>query len=280
MNLIDTLLNIVALLLWINGRASLTSPPARDTRTAFSPLLRAATPRSRAAYHLWISLLLLLAGRAWCYQRLGAEVGWVASLDLGLISLPFNSISLLRMWYYSIGSFAVYLGAFYWFLLILSVVNRGRPDHDPWQQQVRRQLGWLDRLPSFLGLLVPWFLVASLWYLLSPGLADLGMVARAKSSLHRWQQGFVLAGGALLLAKYLIGCVLFLHVLNSYLYLGQMPLWDYINVTARKFLRLVDWLPLRLGRIDLSPVAMLALVFLGAAAVEAILQSLFPRLPL
>ena len=52
-----------------------------------------------------------------------------------------------------------------------------------------------------------------------------------------------------------------------------------MNATARNLTRPIRWLPLRVGRIDLTPVLGIALVFLGCGLAEAGLRHLFGRLP-
>jgi uncharacterized protein YggT (Ycf19 family) len=78
----------------------------------------------------------------------------------------------------------------------------------------------------------------------------------------------------------LIAVVLLLHVVNSYLYLGNHAFWSFINATARNILAPLRWLPLRVGRVDLTPVVGIAVVLLGLGLGERGLTWLFSRLPL
>jgi uncharacterized protein YggT (Ycf19 family) len=68
-------------------------------------------------------------------------------------------------------------------------------------------------------------------------------------------------------------------VVNTYLYLGNYELWQFINGTARNLLLPIRWLPLRVGQIDFAPVVAIAVVFLAAQGVEHGLGYLFARLP-
>jgi len=63
--------------------------------------------------------------------------------------------------------------------------------------------------------------------------------------------------------KYLIAAILFLHLLGSYIYFGEHPAWNFINLTARNLLSPLRWLPLRFGKVDLLPLAGIALVILA-----------------
>ncbi len=280
MNLAHLLLNLTGLLLWVGWRAQGFAAPARAAPVSLAGLLQATGPVHRGRWSGLLALLGLLAVRAWFYWRLGGPVHWVPSLDLGVIVLPFNSVSGLRMLLFSVISFVRLLVVFYLWLLLLSMVNRGAPASDALQRLVRLHLGWVERWPWGLKLAVPWVTVACLWYLANPLLVALGMVAQPQSAAHLWQQGLVLGVGTVVAWKYLIGGVLFVHVLNSYLYLGSSGVWTYTHATARRLLLPLRWLPLRLGQFDFTPVAGMALVFLAAELGTAGLNVLFARLPL
>jgi uncharacterized protein YggT (Ycf19 family) len=69
-------------------------------------------------------------------------------------------------------------------------------------------------------------------------------------------------GGATYLTwKYLIVGILLLHLLNSYVYIGNHPFWNFVNATASNLLRPLRWLPLRIGKVDLLPLLAVAMVF-------------------
>ena len=55
-----------------------------------------------------------------------------------------------------------------------------------------------------------------------------------------------------------------LYVLNSYVYLGDFAFLDFVNTTSHGLLRPLRRLPLRVGRVDLAPLAGMALVMLAA----------------
>lgn len=278
MNLVDLSLSFAALLLWIGWRAAGAARPALG-RMPFSPLLRSSGPGGPSRHFLLLGLLVLLLLRSWIYWRLGGEVNWIAQVNLGIVTLPFNSLVLGRMVLYSYLSFLVLLGGYHLWLLLLSMTNRAVPDTVPLQRAVRQQLGWLEAWPMLLKLVGPWILVAGLWFVGSPLLVRLGLTVTPKASIHLWQQGALIGLGTTVAWKYLIGVVLLLHVVNSYLYLGNQPFWTFINATARNLLRPIRWLPLRFGRVDFTPVVGIAANFLLFAATEALLRHLFNRLP-
>jgi uncharacterized protein YggT (Ycf19 family) len=278
-NRVDLLLNLAGLLLWLGWRAvRLQAPVARPGAMAHL-LKQADAPPSRRWTYLGV-LVLLLALRAVFYWRVGSQVDWVPALDVGAINLPFNSVSLVRMALYSMLSFALVLAVFYMWLLLLSVVNRSLPDTDPWQRAVRRSLGWLDVLPAVIKVIAPVLVVGGLWWVANPWLARLGMTASPSSPAHLAQQSLLVGLGALLAWKYLLAGVLFLGVLNTYLYLGNWSLWSFVQATSRNLLAPLQVLPLRLGRVDFSPILGLALLWLVFTYAEFGLNYLFGRLPL
>jgi hypothetical protein len=278
MNRVDFLLNLAGLLLWIEWRA-IRFVPLVMAGSISGVLKQAETKRARRWLYLG-ALLVLLAVRCGFYWRVGAQLDWVPSLDLGTINLPFNSVSLGRMALYSALSYGVVLAVFHLGLLLLSLVNRSVPDTDPWQRMVRQNLGWIDAWPAALKLALPVLVVGSCWWLASPALVRHGMTAAPGSVAHLAQQSALVGLGAFLAWKYLIAGVLFLGVLNTYLFLGTWSVWAYVQTTSHNLLRPLHWLPLRLGRIDFGPVLGLALAWMAFTYAEIGLSRLFGRLPL
>jgi uncharacterized protein YggT (Ycf19 family) len=224
-------------------------------------------------------LILLLAGRALVYWQLGGPAGWVARIPLGPTTVGFRSDMLGRMALFSVCSFGVALAIFYLFMLLLSWINGPVADSAPGQRLVRTQLGLLDRCPGVIKLLLPVFLTATLWFMFHPWLVRLGLVPRqANSGWRVLAQGAVIGLAAYLALKFFLVGVLSLHLLSSYVYLGEWPLWDFVNTTARSLLRPLQWLPLRAGRIDFAPALAVVLLLFVAAFTQRGLTHLFQRL--
>ena len=80
--------------------------------------------------------------------------------------------------------------------------------------------------------------------------------------------------------KHVIGAVLGLHLLNTYVYLRGHPTWNFINATGKRLLAPLKPLPLRLGKMDFAPLVAIALIYGGAELAEFALVRLFARLPL
>ena len=61
-----------------------------------------------------------------------------------------------------------------------------------------------------------------------------------------------------------MAALLTLHLLNSYIYFGRHPVWNYVDVTAKTLLRPLKKIPLRIGKADFAPIVGIALTFLVA----------------
>lgn len=297
MRLIDIILNLATLLLWLNWRAIEMEPLSQPRISILSNLKKIDRPRSR-----WISfvaMLVLLLLRAVIYWQLGSALGWIPTVPFGpssvllpLISkhgvfaetlyfppaVPFRADIFLLILMYSFLSFAAIVASFYMGLLLFSVVNNRVSDADPVQKLIRLHLGALERLPVTVRLALPFITMVLLWILLHPIFVKLALVPPSKNAKQVIEQAAILGINVYFVWKFFIAGLLFLFIVNSYVYLGAMPFWTYINTTGRKLLVPVSWIPLRLGKIDLSPlfaiVLVLALGDLGATGLALLYQKM------
>ncbi len=279
MGLIDFILNLAGLLLWLNWRAAKADPLGKPKPATLLGTLRRAEPGgtwTRWQLPAVLSALLLL--RALFYWQIGSAIMWAGKLDLGVTVLSFSSSlsgpmpALLRMVIFSISSFALTLGIFYSWLILLSVLGGPMPTH----QLVKLQLGRIDGWARWVKCLLPLAITTLVWMLLSWPLAWMRIIPPPASEAHRLGEALVIALGGYLVWKYLIAALLALHLLNSYIYFGKNPFWNYVNAAAKQLLRPVEKIPLRAGRVDFTPVAGIALVFLIACCVQDGIK-LFPR---
>ena len=262
MSLIDFILNLAGLLLLANWRAQ-----PRDTTRLAPPATLVGTLRraDRPALRGWqfpavLGLLLFL--RALIYWQIGPAVNWTGILDLGVVSISFRSDYFWRMLLFSGLSFGLMFWVFLLWLLLLSLLRPPAGEPFVFQSFLRANLGAADAWPRGLKLMLPLVAAAIGWWLLTWPLAHWGIVPRPVSTAHRFEQALVIGLGSYLTWKYVIAAVLILHLLNSYIYFGKHPLWNYVDKVARRILVPLRTLPLRLGRLDFAPVVMLALVFL------------------
>ena len=88
--------------------------------------------------------------------------------------------------------------------------------------------------PAGSRLLLPFFVTASLWWLLSWLLGRLHILPPVPMA-GRVQQSLVLGLGSYLLWRFPLGAILLLHLLNSYIYFGRHPFWKYVNADGADF---------------------------------------------
>jgi uncharacterized protein YggT (Ycf19 family) len=280
MAFIDFILNITGLLLWLNWRATRSTGTTKPPAISLLSTLRRVEMAGAKRWLLLVGLIGVLLLRAPVYWWIGPGAGWTPQLPLNVVAIPFRSDLLDRMLIFSFLSFGLALAAFYLWLLLLSMVNRHVADTDPWQRMVRFQLGWPERWPLILKLVLPLCMATLLWLALAPLFKKLGIIPPPKSPREVWQQGIVFGLAAYLIWKYLVAGVLLLYLVNSHLYLGTNPFWNYANVTARNLLAPLRGLPLHLGRVDFAPLVAVALVFLIDGFSSRGLVALFHRLPI
>jgi uncharacterized protein YggT (Ycf19 family) len=275
-SLVDFILNVAGLLLWLNWRTVRDDSLAKTAPTT----LRRPEPSRRKRWYFLAALGLLLFLRAVLYWQLGSAIDWTARLSLGLVTPPFRSAVFNRMFAFSLLSFGVMLAGFYLWLLLLSLVHPRSSENDSIQKLVRVSLGSIDRLPAAVKMTLPLIVVVLVWLLLAPLLAHWQIIPEAVSFAHRLEQGAVIGLWTYLNWKYLIGLLLALYLVHSYVYLGNHPLWNYVNVTATRLLVPFRPLPLRAGKVDFAPLILTALVFCGAALAEFGLKNLYAALPI
>jgi len=278
MALIDFILNLAALLLWLNWRTVRFDPLGRRTPATLIGTLRRAEPRRLRRWHLLAVLGGLLLLRAVLYWQIGAGVGWAAGrLNLGIIELSFRSDSFGRILLFSLFSFGLMLGAFYLCLLLLSIL--AGPEPPPFHRLVRMPLGVIDRWSRGVKFFLPLMVVAALWWLASWLLAWLQVIPPPVSPAHHLEAALVIGLGSYLCWKYIIGALLILHLLNSYIYFGKHPVWPYVNAEAQTLLLPLRAVPLRAGKVDFAPLVGMVLVFFMAELAGRGLVMLYGRLP-
>jgi uncharacterized protein YggT (Ycf19 family) len=274
MSLVDLILNLVGLLLWLHWRGVTVKPPPGATLIS---TLRPVGPPPRRWPSL-AALVLLLTMRGLLYWQLGPPVDWVPRLSLGPTTLSFSSNIPERIFLFSFLSFAATLGVFYLWLLLLSWVTAQESEADEGRRVVQAHLGTVDRWPNWLKLILPMFVAAAAWCALHPLLSQLGLAPRAASPWRLVGQGAVMGLAAYLTLKFLLLGLLALHMVNSYVYLGEFSFWRFVNTTTGALLRPLEWIPLRAGKIDLAPAAAMAAVFLGAEFSQRGLTRLYEKL--
>ncbi len=277
--LLDFILNVVGLLLWFNWRAGGMKVAPVNT-VSLAGTLKSAEVVEPQRWFSFGCLVALLTIRPLLYCQIGSKVDWIATLDLTAITLPFRSDLLDRMYLFSTLSFVVALGVVYASLLLLSVVNAKSMETDYFSRLLGLQLGWLARWYWPIRLLLPPVAGGLLWMAIHPLFVDMGILPAPRGSNHSWQVAGVLALSVVVAWKYVIGLFLALHLLNSYVYLGNSSFWKFVSLTGNRLSWPLSWLPLRIGKVDLAPALILIAVLVGAHFASVALAQLYRQLPL
>ena len=280
MGYVDFILNLAGLLLWLSWRSVRFDPLGKRTPATLIGTLRRAEPKRLRRWHLLAALGGLLLLRAAFYWQIGSAFKpvWAGKLDLDVITLSFRSDFFARMLWFSIFSFGLMLGVFYLWLLLLSIL--AGPEPTSFHRLVRMQLGRIDDWPRTVKFLLPLMVTAVFWWLAAWLLTWLQIIPPPVSASHRLEAALIVGLNSYLVWKYLIGALLTLHLLNSYIYFGKHPFWQYVNTEARTLLSPLRAMPLQVGKVDFAPVVGMALVFLAAELVGRGLFFLYGRLPI
>ena len=209
MGLIDFILNIVGLLLWLNWRSQRFDPLHKTSpATLVGTLRRAEAPRLQG-WKLPIALVALLILRALVYWMLGFPTDWTPKLDLGIVVVALRSDVFQSAFLFSVLSFARVMIVFYFWLLILTIVNRSTTDAASIQRFVQLHLGRLSRWPWPIRGLLPILCVAGMWLALHPLLLHLNATDRVRSTIHLLEQGGLVGLCLLFTLKYVLPVFLF-----------------------------------------------------------------------
>ena len=280
MAVVDWILNFAGILLWLSWSSHRLERAASRPSVGLASTLRKASSRSAARWSYLLYLAGLLVLRSIFYWQVGSEGGLIMQLDLKAITLPFRCDRFLLMLVYSLLSFVLWLGVLYTCLLLLSVINRKVSDSEPVQRIIRAQLGWIERLPFLLRLVLPIIAAVAGWLVTSPLLSRLDVIPGHSTGRQLWEQAALLGAGAVLLWKLPIVILLLLHFVTSYVYLGTGTFLSFITTTARNFLRLAGRIQFQIGKLDLTPLVAIFVVMVLAESWQWVLLHLYQWLQL
>lgn len=274
MPLFDLLLNLAGLLLWFGWRAVGLDQTTRPAPLSLVSTLRRAESRPARPWPLLAGLGALLLMRSTIYWRLGPRTDWAPALDLGLVSVSFR----VDLWHHAlVFSVASFLHA--WVIahvgiLLIILLNRKSPEAGPFQALLNAQWGWLGRWPaSILLMLVP-LLGAGLWLVMHPLFLWLELTSGPPPGIPPLQQALAFGLSLFLLWEFVALGLLLIHTINTYVYVGNLGLWNCLAHAGRILCRP---LPLRVGRIDLAPFAAALLVLALAYSARHGIDLLFIR---
>ena len=276
--LINFILDLAALLLWLSWRSVPFDPVRRATPATLAGTVRRAEAPRLKRWHFLAVLVGLLFVRALFYWQFGPAVMWTPRIHMGFVAPAFPCNALLTSILFSIGSFLRTWVVFHFWLLTLVIINGRLSDWNPFHKLILLQLGSVGRWPRLLQILAPILAVGMIWISIHPLLAHVGVVSPMQSPGHLVAQGALLGVWIYSTLKFLLPAFLFAHLVASYVFLGSSPGWEYVSATSRNLLRPLQRLPLRFGRIDLTPLAGIILILILLHALpNAILSQLNRR---
>lgn len=276
MALIDLLLNLAGLIFWHAWRGSKMESPTGSALTLASNLRPAGVQRPRRWLHL-VSLVALLSLRPVFYWHLGSALDWSAAWSPGLVNLLFRSDFLVRMIQFSFLSFGWTLFLWHAWMCGLSAVNP-RKDTNLVTLGVREQLGWLGYVPGPLLVVIPFIVLGVGWYFMAPWFTYIGVLPAARSHQQLVQQSLLIGASLIFSFRWLLGAIFLLRFLNTYVFLGSHPLWEFVQRTGRALLWPLNWM--RVAHLDFAPIAGLVLVWWISIEGERFLRKLFFALPI
>jgi len=262
MSLIDSILNLAALLLWFNWRSLRFDPLVRRKPATLAGTLKSTRPHTASSWVLLGSIPALLIVRAFLYWQIGSPADWTPKLDLGLVVLAFPIDEFLAALVFSVVSFIRLAAiAFLWFLAIV-IITRRVAEPDLILKLARLQLGRVSRLPLWVQIILPAVLTLAVWAGVRPVIGMIGSVGAAHSSTQVIQQGCLLFLALVTSLKFLLPIILLLYMLSTYVYLGNNPLWDFVTNVSRAFLTPFGRMKLRSSKLDFAPLAGVVVIFL------------------
>ena len=262
MAIIDFILNVAGLLVWLNWRSGGTDPFTSGLPSTLSGTVRRAQPTKVKRWHQLSALAALLLLRALFYWQVGPAANWTPRLGLFFVVLSFHGAFFLPTLIFSLLSFLRAFLILYFWLLTLAAINRRASAADPFQKMISLQLGSLARWPWLAQLTFPIFCGALLWASLHPLLISIGVASPAQSYWHLVGQSLLVGVGVIFSLKLILPAFLLVHLFASYIYLGKSPVLEFAELTARNILRPLNRLPLRLGKVDFTPVLVMVLILL------------------
>lgn len=253
MEIINSILNLLGWLLWAAAFVFPRYDVASSQPLSLLSTLRAETPHTRHRVLLIGGLILLLGGRAFLYWNFSSGNALLFS-DFGIIvKSKFQTDSLWQMIAYSTSSFLHFLYIYYVWVLCLSMSVKQNSKAASIQNLINQQLGIGARWHSGMKIMIGGMIGIGLWF-------GIGMILISIKVLPEWSLGNLLLQSSLRIASFWLSFlfvilgVIGLHFINSYVYLGEKALWNFIDETAKLYLSIFRRLPLVVGRFDFAPI--------------------------
>jgi uncharacterized protein YggT (Ycf19 family) len=264
MGFLDLILNITAVFLWINWRMRVVASGSKyrvpewgvSSRPVYRPRMKSWKPL--------LFLLLILLGRPFLYWEIGTAANWTPMLKLGAVSIPFRPDQLVAIHLFSWASFIQVLLSVYICLILLGIFGKGihGSENNFVHRTVQLLVGFLESWPVLFRAALPGVVAAPLWFILCAALEWAHIIPGQESWKNVFHESLVVGLCAYLPWCHLLAGLVLIYFLNSYIYMGPSPLWNYLHNITRKALAPLYLLPLQISKIDFTPVAAMAIIFL------------------
>ncbi len=276
---VDLFLNLAALLMWLSWRGVGGNEAAGAAGTILGNL-RAAESRVQPRWGYLVGLVALLLARAMIYHQIGPSLYWNPGWSVGAVTISFRSDSLPRMLAFSFLGFGWFLVGLYTWVIGIVAFNRPPNDKDGVTRALRRRFPRIAALPPVVLVATPWLVIALLWIVIGGWCSWARLLPTVQGWPHLLEQAMVVGASGWCMWRWLVLGILALHFVNSYVYLGAHPVWDFVQQTGTRMCR--PFRGLRLGRADFSALPA-ALVYFGIPALLAggfpVLRAWLPGLP-
>lgn len=250
---VNSILNLLGWLLWAAAFVVPRYAVASSKPLTLLSTLRAETPQTRGRFLLLIALVILIGARALAYWNFSPSTAHRLSMDFGNLILNFQSNSLMHMMAYSIGTFLAFLYVYYVWVLCLSMRTRQTSRIDSIQNLINQQLGFAASWHPCVKILIGGLLGAGLWFAFGMSMIGIKVLSEEGSWTMLFWQSMLMVASFWVSFLLVILAVIALHFVNSYVYLGQRAMWDFIDETAKLYLSIFRRLPLIVGRFDFAP---------------------------
>lgn len=273
----NLLLDLVALVLGLSVLGVGSGGPVHKAGTLLGNLKPAESRRQRSWKPL-MALAALLLLRPLLYAPLAEVLGTVPEWSPTPASVPFRPDFFVRLLAFSCLSFLWTLILFLAWMLALSALSRACREPATWGRFFHETLGPLARLPVVVALLIPTIAAGLVWFVGRWPLSGLGVLPPVQNLDQLAQQSLLVAAGIWLSVRWLLTSLLVLRMVNTYVYLGAHPFWDFIHQVGGVLLVPLRWLPLQIGKLDFSPLLMAAFILAVGWGYERGLVELYLRL--
>ncbi|HAB18175.1 MAG TPA: YggT family protein [Verrucomicrobiota bacterium] len=277
MPVINFLFDLAALVLGLSVLGVGARPPVQRAGTLLGNL-KPADQRATARWKPLAILVALLVLRPLLYAPLAEITGTIPEWSPTPASVPFRPDYFSRLLTFSLVSFSWTTLIFLFWVLLLSTLVRGCREPGPWNRFFQETLGPLARWPVVVALFLPPLVGGCWWYLGRWPLAWLGVLPAAPTPELLIRQSLLIAAGIWVSARWLFAGLLVLRLVNTYVYLGTHPFWDFVHQVGGVLLRPLRWLPLQLGKLDFAPLIAAVLILAAGWGAERGLVELYLRL--